>query len=529
MGAQLNPVERRLMQLAGHWQAFRELPQARLLMWRLPESGLRLAECFVEAQKLELPYATGDLFLLFKQPFVHGLQYSRAVKQALRGMYEASADALATQQVAADWPFDPAATPDTAASFAEALRSFGSRHHAALSPGAHLCVVLMPGQVAHAPSLARWVRELLDAGLPPRLRLLMADAQEVPCFAGIAGGRRVGEAPDARVVVQAIDIDGLALAQETFAQEGGTGPAAVFRNLMMGVVTLLEQGSADQVKARAADALQFARQQGWADQEVALRVMVAGALLKEARHAEAVTVYRAARQAADDTVAAQHPCGHKLVLQTWFGEAAVHLATADDAQAARCYDEAARVAQHDANPILAIEAFRMAAFSAAHAGDRAGAHERGRCVLQLGQALKPEARALTTLAVALVDQMRLLDGPRVQAMQGVKRWLQQQLDTVRERADALAVRLSRQVGTSSEPAVAPGGADALARVEQQRSAEAEAAAEAACRQLEALIAQGPPAFVQWAAHGRHLLGDGWLVDSDLALPPPFEPPAEPAP
>lgn len=522
MGANLNPVERRLMQLAGQWQAFRAQPQARLLLWQLPESGLRLAECFVEAQKLELPYATGDVFLLFKQPFVHGLQYGRALKQALRGIYDASAEQLQAQGVAADWPFDPAATPDTAAGFAEALRSFGSRHHGAMAPGAQLCMVLMPTQVAHAASFARWLHELLDLGLPQRLRVLLADAQEVPRFAALQA------AADERVVIQRIDIDGLALAQDTFAQEGGTGPAAVFRNLMMGVVVLLAQGSADQVKAKAADALQFARQQGWADQEVALRVMVAGALLKEGRHAEAVTVYRAARQAADDTVAAGHTCGHKLVLQTCFGEAAVHLATADDARALRCYDDAALVAQRDANPLLAIEAFRMAAFTAARAGDLPGVQERGHCVLQVAAGLKPEARGLTTLAVALVDQMRWIDPPRVQAMQGVKRWLQQQLDTVRERADALAQRLSRQV-VSTEEAAAPGGIGALSRVEQQRSAEAEAAAEAACRRIDALIAQGRPAFVQWAAQGRHLLGERWLVDSDLALPPPHEPAAGPAP
>lgn len=514
MGASLNPVERRLMELAGHWQAFRELPQARLLMWQLPESGLRLAECFVEAQKLELPYATGDVFLLFKQPFVHGLQYGRALKEALRGICDASAEALRAQGLATDWRFDPAATPDTAAGFAEAWRSFGSHHRQAMAPEAQLCIVLMPGAVAHAASYARWVHELLDVGLPPRMRVLMADAQEVPRFAALLAGadERV------QVRVQRIDIDGLALAQETFAQEGGVGPAAVFRNLMMGVVLLLDKGSADQVKAKAVDALQFARQQGWADQEVALRVMVAGALLKEGRHAEAVTVYRAARQAADDTVAALHPCGHKLVLQTCFGEAAVHLAAGDDAQARRCYDEAAEVAQRDGHPLLAVEAFRMAAVAAARAGDLAGARERGHCVLQIAEGMQPEARALSTLAVALVDQMRWVDATRVQAMQRAKRRLQQQLQAVRERTDALAAQLAqRQVP------------DALARVEQQRSTQAEAAAQAARRQIDDLIVQGPAPLAQWAAHGCRLLGEAWLVDSDLALPPPYEPPAEPSP
>src|SRR5688572_24830584 len=113
------------MQLAGAWQDFRVDPGARLLMWQLPDSGVSIVECFVEVQKADAPYATGDVFLLFKQPFVHGLQYGRALKGALRGMYDASADELKAQGVPSDWDFDPRATPDTPAGFAEAVRSFG--------------------------------------------------------------------------------------------------------------------------------------------------------------------------------------------------------------------------------------------------------------------------------------------------------------------------------------------------------------------------------------------------------------------
>src|SRR5690606_7200054 len=135
--------------------------------------------------------------------------------------------------------------------------------------------------------------------------------------------------------------------------------AGVFRNLMMGVASLLEKGSADQVKAKALDALAFARKHGWADQEVVLRVLVGGAMLKESRHQEAIGIYRSARAAALRAAGADHPAGHKLVLQTWFGEAGAALAGGDANAAARCYDEAAVVAQQDQNPILAIEAFRM--------------------------------------------------------------------------------------------------------------------------------------------------------------------------
>ena len=495
----LNPVERRMALLCDHWIAFRDQPEPRLLVWQVPDNALRLVECFAEVQKLDLPYASGDVFLLFKPPYQHGLQFSRAIKEALRGQFDASVDDLQKQGLATDWAFDPGASPDTPAGVAQALRSFGSKYHRVLR---HLVLVLMPPSLADGAAYTAWLKALLDCQLPERLRVLLIDPLENPVLTALTAG------DDPRVVVQRPAIDGLATAQDTFAQEGGSTPAAVFRNLMMGAVALAEKGSANQVKAKAADALAFARQQKWSDQEVGLRILVAGALLKEKRHAEALTVYTAARAAAEDTVKTGHPAGLKLLLQCWFGQAGVHLSADDPRAAAQCYDEAALVAQRDKNPILAIEAFRMAGFCLARAGDKAPALERLACAVDLGAALKPEARAITTLPVALVDTMRIIDPTRVAAMQQAKLALQQDLDAVRQRSEQRGQQLA-----------ASGAPNALDIVEAERQQQAEQVAMKAGKRLAAANEGAEPAFVQAAARGRQLLGDDWLIDNDIALPP----------
>lgn len=502
----LNPVERRMALLCDHWLAFRAQPAARLLLWQVPENALRLVECFVEVQKLDLPYASGDVFLLVKPPYQHGLQFARAIKDSLRGQFDASRDDLQRQGLSADWDFDPAAMPDTPAGVAQALRSFGSRFHRQLGAMGHLVLVLLPPSVASLPAYLDWLHALLDTGLPERLRLLLVDTLEHPRLAALAEAAAAGHDP--RLVQQQPAIDGLTTAQDTFAHEGGASPAAVFRNLMMGAVALAEKGSADQVKAKAADALAFARRQQWHDQEVALRILVAGALLKESRHAEALKVYAAARAAAQHTVQAAHPAGQKLLLQTWFGEAGVHLAAGDERAAAACYEEAAVVAQRDANPILAIEACRMAGWCLARAGDREPALQRLGCAVDLGAALKPEARAMTTLPVALVDMLRTLEAPRVERMQLAKGRLQQALDGIGQRSEARGAQLT-----------AAGVAGALAIVDQERAQQAEAAAAEARAAIDA-AAQGAGApFQQVLARGQGLLGVDWLVDNDTALPP----------
>ena len=426
---------------------------------------------------------------------------------------------LREQGLDADWAFDAASTPDTPAGVAQAFRSLGSKYHRALR---HVALVLMPPALADVPAYIAWLQALLDTGLPERLRVLLVDTLENPLLGALASNNVQSEVHrgresnveseddhnDPRLVVQRPAIDGLATAQDTFASEGGSSPAAVYRNLLMGTLALAEKGSADQVKAKAADALAFVRKQKWADQEVALRIVVAGALLKEKRFNEALTVYAAARAAAIDTLRGGHPAGQKLLLQCWFGQAGVQLAAGDLLAAAASYDEAAVVAQRDKNDILAIEAFRMAGFCLARTEQPQPALERLACAAEVSIGVSPDERATTTLPVALVDMLRIIDAERVARMQQAKRALQQALHAARQACETR--------GTQLAAAGAPG---ALESVETEYQNQAHNALTEADRQLLALCADAPPAFTKVLARGQQLLGDDWLVDNDLALPP----------
>lgn len=502
-----NPVERRMALLCGDWIGFRDDPAARLLVWQVPENALRLVECFVETQKLEVDYASGDLFVPLKAPYTHALRYARDLKAALAGQFEAGVGGIGREGLAGDWRFDPAGVPDTPRGVAAALRSLGSKCHRTIG---HLVAVLTPPAVSSAAAHAEWLVGLLDAGLPERLRILVVDTVEYRRHAPLLARG------DPRIRLRRPSIDGLATAAETFAQEPALGPGGVFRNLMMGVVTLIEKGSAQQVVAKATDALAFARRQQWLDQEVVLRMMVAGAWLKEGRHAEAVRTYQGARQSAGRTVAAGHPAGLKLVLQALIGEAGAHLAAGDPGRAAACYDEAATVAQRDGNLYMAIESFRMGAFCNARAGDREAALKRGACALQAAAQLDRPARELTTLAVAAVDMLRVIDPARVLRMQQVKVELHARREAAREHAERRGAELA-----------AAGMPHALDTVEAGLAQALDLAAAQAEADLAALAGGADEPFRQWAARADELLAPRWRVDNDIALPA-FVPPADAA-
>src|SRR5262245_41279543 len=101
----LNPVERRLVELRGYWEAFVAQPSKRLLIWQTPDSAMRMLQCFFEVQKYETEYTTGDFFIVFDAPFDNSVQYSRTLKESLAGRYEASREELEAQGITPNWAF----------------------------------------------------------------------------------------------------------------------------------------------------------------------------------------------------------------------------------------------------------------------------------------------------------------------------------------------------------------------------------------------------------------------------------------
>ena len=493
----LNPVEHRLLDLASHWETFRKDASKRLLVWQADDNALRFFQCFFEVQKHETDYTVGDLFVVFDAPFQNAIQYSRALKESLAGQYDASREDLIQQGITPDWQFNPEEIPDSAAGFVQSLCSFDSKHYESIG---HLVAVLMPSEVANDDAFASWLTRTLAAGIPERLRFVVIDSLETPRLRQLIGSKHE------LIHVDTPKIDALTTAQETFAQEGAVGPAAVFRNLLIGLMTLVEKGSAEQVKVKAADALKFARKEKWADQEVVITMLVAGALLKEKRFDEAVKEYKGARKAAKQATAEGHPSGQQLVLQTLFGEAGVHLAAGNLAKAVECYDQAAVLAQQIPDIILGIEAFRMGTFCLARMNDLKPAIDRGLNALTMGEQLKPDARSMTSLPIAAVDLLRVIEPKRIERMEHIKYRQNVQINESRKKAEQRAAELEQS--TNTQP---------FHEIEKDLEKETAQAKQTAAQQLDVSAADGSEPFQQVFSKARDLLGASWPLETLISM------------
>jgi hypothetical protein len=495
---ELNAVERRLVDVQHHWQEFLTDENKRLLLWQIPDGANRLMEAFFEAQQhdgvQDKPYGCAETFVVFDTPFDNSVSYSRALKQALAGQYEASQEALEEAGRAADWPFSAESLPDSAAGFVEGLNSLARHHRDVLG---RLVAVMLPISVTAEPAWVDWLDRALDADLDEGVRLVLLDSQEHPRCTPLAESDR----PQLRV--EPLHIDAIELAAETFAQEAAVGAPGVFRNLLTGLLGLVEKGTPEQVMVKANDAIEFARKQAWPDQEVVVRMMAAGAMLKARRFDEAVTHFRHARTCAEKVTASGHPAGRDLELQGWFGEASAHYAAKDLPAAIRCYQEAEPVAEAIPKPVLWIECLRMAAFCQRQNSDDKGAAASCERALQVGERMQADARVLTTLPLLALDYLRLLDDKRTEQLEGVKQTLERQLTQALRTLEQAAARL--EGSTTAD--------DQLKTMEQAMNDRRERLEQAATKEIDALVAAGASAYRETFAHLRQLLWPAWPLDA----------------
>jgi len=492
----LNAVERRLLDIRASWEVFTSNRAKRLLVWQMPSSSYRLAECFFEAQKFEVEYATQDLCVVFKEPFEHSIQYARALKQALVGSYATSQADIETEGIPADWSVSPCQFPDSAYGFVQAMRSFGARHHQHFK---HLAAILMPTGVSDDAAFAGWLGRALAAQPPERLRIAVLDPAEAPRLGSLSGGADPG------IHHEHLALDALAVARETFAQERAVGPAGTFRNMLMALMSLVEQGRVDEVRRKAADAYAFAGSQGWSDQQAVVAMLVAGAQLKERRHEEAIASYRIADGASKHAGDAGNPAGRQLAVQAKLGEAGAHLAAGRPADAARGYDEAAALALAIPDLVIAVEALRMGAFCCARMEDHDGAVARGREALQVGNRLRPEVRNITSLPIAATDLMQVIDPQCAGRIGALRVGAEQQSVALLTQAEARAAALERMTERSAFDAVERDFAVADAATWR----EAEAA-------LQRLVTDAGADFQQAFGAARGLLGLAWPLGADAA-------------
>ena len=116
-------------------------------------------------------------------------------------------------------------------------------------------------------------------------------------------------------------------------------------------------------------------------------------------------------------------------------------------------------------------------------------------------------RSNTTLPIAVVDLLRVVEPKQVKKMEDIKRRRDMVIDQSRNRCEQHAASAEKNGDTGN-----------LSAIELQMMDEAARAEHAAGRELDTLVSKGGPQYRQIYAHACELLGVAWPLVNPIALP-----------
>ena len=157
----------------------------------------------------------------------------------------------------------------------------------------------------------------------------------------------------------------------------------------------------------------------------------------------------------------------------------------------------------------------MSAFCRARTKDRQDAFASLQQAFQIGHTLDPGQREMSTLPLAAMDLLRLIDPRRVLKIEKIKTKLEHQTGLLHQAVERQAADLETDGHAAQFREAGENLAGAIAQAEQETE-----------KKLHVLVAKGDQSFRHLFAQARNMLGEKWPLFSAAALPqaPQFGPP-----
>lgn len=394
-----NAVERRIETVEGLWNEAAADPACRVIVFRGQADDLQIVEVFLALQNEEVG-RTPDLFVTIPDPIGDATTFGDIAAERLVSDYRSCAEALIDEGLQPwDGPGRGASQGTSLDRLAVTCASFC--HHFA-GVFRRLVLVLVPGRTANAASLRNWLEAVASAPMPDEVAVVVLERTDAPML-----GDLVDAVPGAvREIVLDLDMPGAI--EELAKTEGHEGPG---KELRLHLVALGKAGAARNARAsmRAAEAAAaIADREEWPDQSVVVDISLGTALLAAGEAEGAVTAYRRAARKAALLAKDDHPAGRSLWFTAAMSEGSAHYAREAFLEAGATYERACALTD---DPVMRIEAWRMAAHCHAHSDQPDHAWAAAEEALAVGEVLDAEARAGTTLRYVGEEMLRLAAAP----------------------------------------------------------------------------------------------------------------------
>jgi tetratricopeptide (TPR) repeat protein len=390
------------------WETFTAQPQGRIARWLAGPDETDMVELFADfISAVDSP--SDDLPLLLSSPFTSIHTYSQLLLEELATFIKLwNQTPRSSEQIPADpihW------TPDvTSVANDNPAQSFVAQFNALaefLQPpeGCFLVAVLQPSSLSDAKAMNRWLSQAIQAGISPKVRLMLTDYSGLHLFKHVAAGK------PGQVVTLHPGLNMPEAVRQLAAAGDPADPGTQFRQAYVALSEAISKRDGKQTKGQADTCLAIARKQQpvqphWYSMEITVLSALANDQIGYQDYEKALAYARqgvlVARQA--QSKIPELLISDRLLAQALMLHAGLCVVVKDWNKAWEAYGEAADCLAAVQDDLLTMEALRMAGYAANKAGESKIAIAFLIRALQHGDRLPPAVAANSTYP-GVVEQL----------------------------------------------------------------------------------------------------------------------------
>ncbi|MGD1892154.1 MAG: hypothetical protein ACFB15_16390 [Cyclobacteriaceae bacterium] len=347
-----NPIVQRQQQLTQQWLDFTEKPDTRLCRWLVTDDELGMLQAFYQLQNSE-GNDTGDFFLKLTSSFAEPTAFVQDLQQEffqkIKELQELVDDPLLKK-------WKPLKAVPGTSPILHFLSTLGNFAQSLDLPEGFVVIYLQPQSIFNRYAWSDWLVQVLQMGIPQRVRWMLTDFQQEPYLKTLA------QYFPQEVVTIAPDLKMSAAVNELASAGDPANPGVQFRKAFVHLTQAIGRQDLAMVDQTAVKAFKIANANGWPHMKVAVNMARAGAYLGKQQYDKAYKIYGEAYDFARAAYKEGDKPSGKLSVTTLFSQGAAMIAAEKYDVAVHSYTQAVPYAEEAEDLYNLMEAWRMTGF-----------------------------------------------------------------------------------------------------------------------------------------------------------------------
>jgi len=303
----LKPIHRQFDHLNTIWSTFIADESAKLMRWSVDDDEADLISLFFDVQN-ERSGETSDLFIQFNDAFESLDDYAYVLRSHLIHEYIHNNSAYVKNELVKQWSYPAISEAQTSIdALIDTCISFKAYNGDVFR---HLVLVISPNEIYDIKQWQLWIANILSRKLPSYIKLTLIENKAQPYTDKLL--------PHFRETIFSVvpNLDVRSALRDMADEEGRREPEKEFKQLIDALCRASTKSDIKKVNQLTTDLLRIAQKHHWLEMEVNVFLNVGAGFFKANNTKMAIHNYKKAQYAASQALAAGHPSGRKLFIQT---------------------------------------------------------------------------------------------------------------------------------------------------------------------------------------------------------------------